>query len=384
VLELRDAPRTQPRVTRGKLESLSPLAVGGTDMPPNLLLLTKLVAVCFLISGQWASLPKPFLPFVGVLGDLGSPAVFKAALSVVFLVAALMLLTNRSPRAASLALGLVLLVALLSSRTYVENNRFYACLLFLLAGLSDRRTGGRLIQLQIVVLYCGAALNKLLDVDWRSGQYFENLVSVSPLASTYSGFSGLLPSLVLSALLGWAVIVTEFALAGAFMARRFIPIAIWVGVAYHTSLVLITGRTFGMFWFAATASYLAFVAWPTRVHVECGWRGAAQARLRNVVQSVDVERTISWAPAHQSGLRVISGAITYRGVAAAVRLGLALPAALFAFYAFAALPMLNHRAVAALVLAVLTAFAISVVRAAVEAARVPASRVVAESPVQSA
>ncbi|MFL5839966.1 MAG: hypothetical protein ACJ77Z_05895 [Thermoleophilaceae bacterium] len=337
-------------------------------MPPNLLLLTKLLVVCFFVSGQWTRLPEPFVPFLGVLDDLGSPAAFAVALKVVFAVASVLLLTNRSPRAASLMLGLVLVVGLLASRDYVENNRFFVCLLFLLAGLSDRRVGPRLVQLQIVLVYFGAALNKLLDVDWRSGQYFDHLASRSHFADIYSQISGLLPSPMFSALLGWGVIITEFALAGAFLLRRFVPIAIWVGIAYHTSLVLITGRTFGMFWYAATASYLAFVASPPPpLRVECGWRESACARLRRALEVVDVEHMLTWRPAAGSGLRVRSGTTTYYGVAALLRLGVALPATLFAAYTVAALPVLNHRVVATLVLALLAIFALGVLRVAVPA-----------------
>jgi hypothetical protein len=349
--------------------SLNPLAVGGTDMAPNLLLLTKVLVVCFFVSGQWALLPEPFLPFLGFLDDLGSPAVFQIALKVIFVVASALLLTNRSPRAASLTLGLVIVVAMLASRNYVENNRFFVCLLFVLAGLSDRQQlGPRLVQLQIALVYFGAASNKLLDVDWRSGQYFAHLASRSQFADLYSRISGVLPSLLFSALLAWGVIVTEFALAGAFLARRFVPIAIWLGVAYHTSLVLITGRTFGMFWYAATASYLAFVTLPPPpLRVECGWRQSVCAQLRRALDAVDVEHMLTWQPAADSGLRVTSGTTTYYGVAALLRLCVALPATLLAFYALAALPMLNHRAVAALVFALLLAFAFSVLRVAVPA-----------------
>ena len=65
-----------------------------------------------------------------------------------------------------------------------------------------------------------------------------------------------------SALLSWAAIVTEIALAIGFALRRYLPVVIWVGLAYHTTLVLVMNRTFGMFWVAATSSYLAFVTWP--------------------------------------------------------------------------------------------------------------------------
>ena len=346
----------------------NPLAIGGTDMPPNLLLMTKLIVVCFLVSGQWGLLPEPFLPFLGPLDDLGPPELLQAVLKTLFIVAAALLLTNRSPRAASVALALVILLGMLASSNYVENNRLFVALMFLLAGLSDRRLGARIVQLQIVLVYFGAALNKLLDVDWRTGQYFDHLASQTQLADVYSAISGALPPLVLSGLLAWGVIVTEFTLAGAFLLRRLIPFAIWLGIAYHTSLVLITGRTFGMFWYAATASYLAFVELrPGQLHAACGWRPAVRARLRRAVEVIDIERAVAWRPAGGSRLEVSTGPLIYQGAAALMRLAVALPALLFAVYGLAALPFLNHRAVAALVLALLSAFAWSAVPTAIRA-----------------
>jgi hypothetical protein len=345
--------------------SLNPFTVSGTDMPPNLLLMAKLVAVCFLVSGQWAALPQPFLPLVSDLDDLGSPTTAEVVLKASFLVAAALLLTNRTPRLASVALGIVIFVGMLASRNYIENNRFFVVLLFVLAGLSNRQIGGRLVQLQLVILYFGASLNKVLDIDWRSGQYFEHLPSGTELAGVYSRLTGLFPELLLSAVLAWAVIATEFALAAAFLLRRFVWVAIWLGAAYHTSLVLVTGRTFGMFWYAATASYFAFAKVPSPLHVTCGSRAQPVfARLRRPLRLLDTEHQVSWSPSG-SRLAVASGMTTYYGFAALVRLAIVLPPVLFAVYFFAALPMLNHRAVAAGVMIVLIALAVSVARAGI-------------------
>ena len=356
-------PESERRVSKA---SLNPFTVGGTDMPPNLLLMAKLVAVCFLVSGQWAALPQPFLPLVSILDDLGSAATAGVVLKTAFLVAAALLLTNRTPRLVSLALGLVIFVGMLASRNYIENNRFFVVLLFVLAGLSNRQLGGRLVQLQLVVLYFGAALNKLLDIDWRSGQYFEHLPSGTDLAGVYSRLTGLFPELLLSAVLAWAVIATEVALATAFLLRRLVWVAVWLGAAYHTSLVLVTGRTFGMFWYAATASYFAFAEVPARLHVTPGSRaGSVWATLRRPLRFLDTEHQVSWGPPSGSRLAVTSGLTSYFGFAALMRLAIALAPVLFAGYILAALPMLNHRAVAAGVMVLLIALAVSVTRAGI-------------------
>jgi hypothetical protein len=331
--------------------------------------MAKLVAVVFLVSGQWAALPQPFLPLVGVLDDLGSAATAEVVLKTAFLVATALLLTNRSPRSASAALGIVIFVGMLASRNYIENNRFFVVLLFVLAGVSNRRLGGRLIQLQLVVLYFGAALNKVLDLDWRTGRYFEHLPSGTELAGVYSRLTGLFPELLLSAVLSWAVIATEVALAAAFLLRRFVWVAVWLGVAYHTSLVLVTGRTFGMFWYAATASYFAFAEVPSRLQVTGGRSESVLMRLRGTLRFLDTEHQVSWGPPSGSRPAVTSGLTTYFGFAALVRLAIGLAPILFAVYIIAALPMLNHRLVAAGVMILLIGLAVSVTRAVIRPGR---------------
>ena len=56
--------------------------------------------------------------------------------------------------------------------------------------------------------------------------------------------------MVLSGPLGWSVITTEFALALGFAIRRLYRTAIWAGIAFHASTLVLTGRAFGMFLYA--------------------------------------------------------------------------------------------------------------------------------------
>jgi hypothetical protein len=364
-----DAETTLTGETELGRPSLNPLVMRGTAMPSNLLLMTKLLVVCFMLSGQWASLPRPFLPYLGVLDQLGSGDAFEAGLKVVFIVAAALLLMNRSPRTTSFVLGTVILAGMLASRPYFENNRAFAAMLFLLAGLSDHRYGAALVRWQVVLVYFAAALNKLLDVGWRSGQYFEHLAALSPVADLYARISDLFPGMIVSVLLAWGVILTEFALAGGFLVRRLVPIAIWVGAAYHSSLVLTTGRTFGIFWYAAIAAYLAFVQWPPAALRVAYPPRSVWDRLRRVVQLLDADHVHSWERGSDRGLRVSGGGATYSGLAAVLRLALALPATYLAFYAIAALPNLNHRVAAGLVLLLLASIAVIMLRRTVPAAR---------------
>ncbi|MGN6378561.1 MAG: hypothetical protein ACTHNU_06385 [Gaiellales bacterium] len=334
--------------------SWNPLRVTGTEMPPNLLLACKLIVVAFVVNGQVRRLPGHFLPFFSALDRVGSQSAYRHGLQAAFVVAAIALLLNRAPHLAASVAGATILLGTISSRIYFENNTEYTGLILLLAGLAASGDRTRLVRYQVVLLYAAAALNKLLDADWRSGQFFENWAAVTSLHATYHHVSSLLPHLVLAKLLAWSAICTEAALAVGFAIRRFYPYAIWLAVGYHTTLMVTAGRTFGMFYFSLLASYLAFARpWPDiRAHA---W---APTRLRRM-RLLDTDRAFAWG---EDGprLAVETPDGTISGFAALRRILRFAPPAFFAFWILTALPQpdVTHRLIGLVVLAVLAAIAV--------------------------
>lgn len=339
--------RTEPLATTalgpvplGARRSFNPFRVTGTELPPNLLLAAKLIVVSFFVRDQWSALPNPFLPFIPVFEYFESGHAFRYALQALFLVASAALLVNRYVRAACLVLGSVIFAALLSSRLYFENNRMYVACILLLIGLYSPRQRRPLVCYQVALVYFGAALNKMLDPDWQSGQFVQNW-SVNVLHySFYDKLSAAFPPLMLSLLLAWGVIVVEYALAAGFLFRRLFPLAIALGVAYHTGLLLFTGRTFGMFYFALLSSYLAFVEWPrSQVLVRHPDGDTLRRLLWSALQALDFDRVFRWLrvkdSVHDSGgvegprpesLQTMRDGHTHVGVAAYVRILAYIPA----------------------------------------------------------
>src|SRR5215470_10635878 len=82
-----------------------PFAIFGADLPPNLLLMAKLIVLGLLLQTQ-LPLSNRFLPFFPFLDRMGSPAVFHGTLVLVFLIATTALFLNWRVRAASTVLGL--------------------------------------------------------------------------------------------------------------------------------------------------------------------------------------------------------------------------------------------------------------------------------------
>jgi hypothetical protein len=346
-----DAPRTRP--------TLNPLSIRGTAMQPNVLLMAKLVALGFIVSGQLGLLSRHFVPFLGFFRHVGSPSGFHLALELVFLLAAGSLFLNRYVRVACIALGLVIVVGIASSMFYYENNREYSALLLVLAGLENPRGEPWLLRWQIVLLYFAAALNKVLLADWRDGHFFDAWMGYLH-HSAWVKVSGIFPSRVLGALLAWAAIITEFGLAIAFALRRHIPVVIWVGIAYHTTLVLVMNRTFGMFWVAAPSAYLAFVSWPTEpLLVRYGEVPKWLSRALHGMQRIDVDRSFSWQPAERPGVELTHNGIIYRGWSALLWISLFTPLTYFVLVVLAMVPQPEPRAAALIGLLILGAVAVS-------------------------
>jgi predicted DCC family thiol-disulfide oxidoreductase YuxK len=204
---------------------------------------------------------------------------------------------TRFSRTACLLLSAVLIVSLLSSRVYFENNRTFCACLLLLIGLSSSEEKPWLVRLQVALVYFGAALNKLLDPDWRSGQFFAFWFGKIHNPDLWAKLTHFAPSMPLAKLMDWTVIGVEFALVVGFLVPRFYPWAIWLGICYHTSLMVVMDATFGMFYYAMLVSYLAFVEWPQPgipvfYDSDCGFCDAT----RRWFQRADPERTFDWTP----------------------------------------------------------------------------------------
>ena len=286
---------------RAAARSWSPLRCGETTLPTPLLLSAKLLVVTMLATGHIWTLPDPFLPFVPVLDRIGAPAAFQWTLRLTFLAGSLAIVFNRSVRLASFVVGATMLIGIASSRLYWANNTFFSGVFLTLIGLYTSERSLWLLRAQVALIYFGAGLNKLLDPDWRSGQFFEHWAVVNLEHDLYIRAVLLLPPMWLSKIMCWATIVTELSLSVGFSTRRLWPYAIWLGVLFHASMTVFTGITFVLFLYVAPASYFAFARWPREGLVvlydgDCG----ICARTRAWFERFDLEGAFTWTP-FQSG-----------------------------------------------------------------------------------
>jgi hypothetical protein len=310
-VEIRAAPVARSAFTlrRARTLLLEPFRISNTELPENVLLLAKTLTLAFLATGQFRLLSWHFLPFLRFFDRLGSPAVFHWTLVFIFLAAAAALFYNYRVGLCCLVLGGVILVSLLSSRVYFENNRAYCACILLLAGLSARQQKPWALRLQVVLVYFGAALNKLLQADWRSGQFFAYWFGQVHHPQLWAHLASVVPAMPLAQFVCWATITTEFVLVAGFLVPKWYSWSIWLAAAYHTTLLVVMNSTFGMFYYAMLASYLAFVEWPKPplqidYQDDLGFVGGVLRWL----ERLDADKRFHWAPFSARDRNGISGA----------------------------------------------------------------------------
>jgi hypothetical protein len=295
--------------------SWNPFRCTGLDLPVNLAVLVKVLALVVLITNHVRLLPDPWLPFIPVL-DRFPPLLFQRTLQTVFVAAALLIVFNRSTRRASLVLGATILLAVVSSKAYYGNNKTFCGLMLLLAGLYQPG-GPPFLRWQLALTYFGAGLNKALDGDWHTGVFFENWAVNRLHQPLYIALDSMLPAGLLARFMCWTTIVTELATVPGLLIPRFCYWAVLANILFQASLLLFTGTTFTLFFYGMTAASLAFVTWPSaRVPVLYNPASGFGRLARRLLQGWDLDDRFQWMSS-QDTLLLQMGDSVYTGFRAA-------------------------------------------------------------------
>ena len=240
--------------------SWNPLKTNGTDLPVNLTILVKVLAIVLLVVNHVRILPDPWLPFIPWIDWF--PAVpYQRTLQTVFVVSALAIIFNRRIRLFSLILGATILLGVVSSKAYYGNNKTFCGLMLVLSGLY-KPGGPPFLRWQLAITYFGAGLNKALDGDWHSGVFFGHWAVNRLRQPLYITLDGLLPPMVLARFMCWSTIVTELATVPCILIPSLNYWAVLANIFFQSSLLLFTGTTFTLFFYSMTACSLSFVTWP--------------------------------------------------------------------------------------------------------------------------
>lgn len=278
----------------------NPLKLSELSLPPQVVLLCRLLALTLLLTNHQSQIQTPFLPFLDIFDSL-PPAIFQYTLKTALVIGALGLLFTRKTRTFATLTGITILLAVLSSRAYYGNNKTFAGLLLLLSALSSQTGPPRLIQWQLALVYFGAGLNKILDPDWQSGQFFHHWATDRLGNPVYIWLSAQLPPLVAGKLFCWTSIAAELAIAVLTLIPRFHPAVIWGSGLFQSSLLLFTGDPFNLFFYSMQASLFAFARWPEK-QLTVIWDGSCGfCRVtKELLQKLDFDPLFHWRPL-QSG-----------------------------------------------------------------------------------
>ncbi|MBL8235995.1 MAG: DUF393 domain-containing protein [Bryobacterales bacterium] len=272
----------------------NPLRLGGLGLPPQVVMMCRLLALALLLTNHQAQIQTVFLPFVDLFDAL-PPVLFQRVLQATLVLAALAVLFTRHTRAAAAAAGMALLLAVLSSRAYYGNNKTFVGLLLVLAALSNATGPARLLQWQVALVYFGAGLNKAIDPDWQSGQFFEHWATDRLQNPAYMWLSAQLPPLAAGKIFCWYTIVAELVLAALLLVPRFHAAGIWGSGLFQSGLLLFTGDPFNLFFYGMQSSLFAFARWP-EPQITVIWDGSCGfcRRTKELMQRFDFDPVLDW------------------------------------------------------------------------------------------
>jgi hypothetical protein len=232
-----------------------------TALPPLVLLTAKLVVAYLFHYSLDGPGREPFLPLWTWLDAPLFHGAFLTALDATYYLAVVLLLFNIGVRPAAFWIGLATLWMVLSNRNLFSNSTTFAAFLLILIGLYTAPWGLWLLRWQVVLVYLGAAINKLLDPHWPSGEFLDHWARHLLHHATYISWSARLPGMLLAQLLSWLVIGLEFLLAVGFAIPRCHRVALALGIAFHGGMLVFSGGTLSVrFAWLMGAAYLVFLA----------------------------------------------------------------------------------------------------------------------------
>jgi len=248
--------------TGKKLKDYNPFSIITDELPPQLLLMAKMICLGLILRNYFNDLSQHHLPIIPVFDYMGTPENFELTLKALFIFSSILIFFNTRVRLGCFILGMVFLIVPLSSHASYSNAKLLCgCILFLIS-LHKKGDDPWLIRYQLAIMYLGAAINKVFDPHWQSGQYFEYWMEHIVERSRYVYLAGMLPELFLSKIFCWMTITTEFLLFALCAVKRWTCYALFIGVFFHFSAFIGARYDFGVFTVALMASYLSLFPWP--------------------------------------------------------------------------------------------------------------------------
>ncbi|HMP27278.1 MAG TPA: HTTM domain-containing protein [Oligoflexia bacterium] len=228
------------------------------SLPAKLKIFARVLAAAILIKGYFV-VPPPSVPFFAVLQPIVDFIHTKIILESVIVFCMLFILLGRQITVFSFIGGSAMILSLLLSAPNFANSRLYPAYLFILIGLYEERYKLAPLKFQAILLYFGAALNKICDIDWWNGTYFEGWMFERLQHQIFTDLYILLPEHFLSTLFGVMTILFECAVVAFLVVPRLALYGALFGSLFHGLAFSLTGEDFGAFTAAVFASFFLFL-----------------------------------------------------------------------------------------------------------------------------
>lgn len=203
----------------------NPLRLTGSSMPPQIVLLCRLLVLALLLTNHQAQIQTPFLPFLDIFDQL-PPELTQRVLQVLLVVGSIGILFTKNTRLFAAVTGMAILFAAPSSRGYYGNNKTFVGLMLVLAALS-KETVAAVVAVAVRHCLLRRGAEQVAGSRLADGQFFYYWATDRLQNPAYIWLAALLPPLVAGKIFCWYTIIAELVLAVLAVMPRFHPAFIW-------------------------------------------------------------------------------------------------------------------------------------------------------------
>jgi hypothetical protein len=238
-------------------QRLGSLRFGQIERNLPLLFVARMLVLYWIWLAGKTSILLPFLPFWPPLDHLKSISEYYFIFNAVYWIALFFILIDFHYKKFSIVVSLLIFFQIASSVSAYSTSFLFLGCLFLLIGMYKPGLEW-IFRIQIGLLYFGAGLNKLLDPDWQSGQYFINFIDQVYSNSLNSWLVDWLGLDFLAKCLSVLTVVIELSLAfWTFSGKKSLQLVICILIFHLSFLVFTMGElSFVYFFLMASGGYL--------------------------------------------------------------------------------------------------------------------------------
>ena len=231
----------------------------GTSMRWNVLLSCKLLVLILVLNGFFGKIQDPFLPHLSIFDFFNQiPGLFEITLKLLFIISSIFLFFNYRVRLMCRTLGIVVLLCLIAIKPYFRNHILICACVFFLASLHKKEDSPYLLFYQLALVYFGAALNKMLQVDWWNGIYMHHWMTNIMDNPLYLLVYNTTETLSFAKGLSWFSMILEVIIGLFLIFKKKRSYAIFLILFFHLILFTVTKERFGHFLDSILVILIAF------------------------------------------------------------------------------------------------------------------------------